>query len=33
MKLCNKNWNVFISFCCFYFVEIEKDLYLCGVKN
>lgn len=33
MKLCSKKWSVSIPFCCKYFVEIEKDLYLCSVKN
>lgn len=33
MKLCNKNLSVFITFCGIYFVEIEKDLYFCSVKN
>ena len=33
MKLRSKKWSVFITFCRIYFVDIEKDLYLCGVKN
>ena len=33
MKLCNKKWSVFITFRSKYIVEIEKDLYLCSVKN
>ena len=33
MKLYNKKRSVFITFCDKYFVEIEKDLYFCSVKN
>lgn len=33
MMIYNKNWSVFITFCSIYFVEIEKDLYFCSVKN
>ena len=33
MKFYNKNWSAFITFYGIYFVEIEKDLYLCSVKN
>jgi len=33
MILYNKNWSVFITFYDIYFVEIEKDLYFCSVKN
>ena len=33
MKLYNKNWSVFITFCSKYIVEIEKDSYFCSVKN
>ena len=33
MNLYNNNWRVFITFYGIYFVEIEKDLYFCSVKN
>ena len=33
LKSCNKKRSVFITFCSKYVVEIEKDLYLCSVKN
>ncbi len=33
MKLCSKKRSVFVTFCCKYVVEIEKDSYLCSVKN
>ena len=33
MKLCSKKWSIFVTFCDKYFIEIEKDLYICSVKN
>lgn len=32
-RLCNKMHSVFNFFFGNYFVEIEKDLYFCSVKN
>ena len=32
MKLCNRNWSVFITLFCFYFVEIEIDMCLLHQK-
>lgn len=33
LKSCNKKRSVFVAFYSMYFVDIEKYLYLCSIKN
>jgi hypothetical protein len=33
LEFCNKKRSVFVAFYGMYFVDIEKYLYLCSVKN